>query len=360
MRKNPWIKAGILAVLALVVFLLAQVAPSQSALVERLYARGVYPIYAQLVSSVTGLLPVSLSEIVLFVILPVGLIVSIVRWCKRKTHWQQFVSGWLSVALAFYLLFQAGWGFNYSRLPYAEIAGLTTAPVEVDKVEELVRELAMQANALRAELTDGDEPYRLDVSKRQVMRKINPAYRNAAENRPWLAGHYGAPKLAMVSTPLAYLNIAGIFSPFTMNAHVNAHEADVLLAATAMHEAAHLRGFAREDEANYIAYVVCMESDETYVRYSGTLLGLIYAGNALAGADMERYAAIYAQYSPGVIADLRAYNAAWEPYEGKAAEVHEQVNDAYLKANNQTDGVKSYGRMVDLMIAQMERDKNLR
>ncbi|HPW41948.1 MAG TPA: DUF3810 family protein, partial [Bacillota bacterium] len=27
-------------------------------------------------------------------------------------------------------------------------------------------------------------------------------------------------------------------------------------------------------------------------------------------------------------------------------------NDKYLKANNQKDGVKSYGRMVDLLIAE--------
>ena len=54
---------------------------------------------------------------------------------------------------------------------------------------------------------------------------------------------------------------------------------------------------------------------------------------------------------------LRAYNAAWEPYDGEAAEVHEQLNDAYLKANGQTEGVRSYGRMVDLLIAQMLQEE---
>jgi hypothetical protein len=31
--------------------------------------------------------------------------------------------------------------------------------------------------------------------------------------------------------------------------------------------------------------------------------------------------------------------------------VSNQLNDAYLKLNSQSDGVKSYGRMVDLMLA---------
>ena len=250
-----------------------------------------------------------------------------------------------------------GWGLNYSRKPYAETAGLKTQAVEVDKVEELAKQLAQQANELRAQVCEGDEAFRLELSQRQVMKKVNQAYANAAQKYPWLSGTYGTPKIALLSTPLAHLNIAGIFTPFLMEAHVNGHEADVMLAATAMHEAAHLRGFAREDEANYIAYAVCMESDDAFVRYSGTLLGLVYAGNALNGSDPEAYRAVWETYSPGVVAALRAYSAAWAPYKGRASEVGDQMNDAYLKANNQSDGVKSYGRMVDLMIAQMEKEK---
>ena len=352
-----WIKVIVAAVAAAVVFILSHCAQHYPQAAEKVYSRGIYRVYAQLYSTITGLVPVSVSELLLLAGLPVGLVLSILRWVKKKIGWQRFVSGWLTAVLTLYLLFQAGWGLNYSRMPYASVAGLETQSVEISKVEELTLELAQQANQLRAQLVQGDKAYVLQETQRDVMRKVNAAYKNASETRPWLAGHYGTPKLAILSTTLAYLNIAGIFSPFTMEAHVDAKEADVMLAATAMHEAAHLRGFAREDEANYIAYAVCMESDDVYVRYSGTILALIYAGNALAGADLERYSEAVQTYSAGVRADLRAYNANWEPYQGKAAEVHDQMNDAYLKANHQTDGVKSYGRMVDLLIAQMEADK---
>ena len=357
MKRNPWIRTIVCAVLAAVVFVLCHAAQGHTQAVERIYSQGIYKVWAQVSSTVAGLWPVSLSELALLVLLPVGLVASIVRWAKRRIGWQRFVSGWLAVALGAYALFYGGWGLNYSRQPYASIAGLETAPVEVDKVEELTRSLAAQANELRAQLDAGDEAYALTCPRRDVLKKVNEAYAAASARYPWLSGHYGAPKFALLSTPLAHLNIAGIFSPFTMEAHVNAHEADVLLAATAMHEAAHLRGFAREDEANYIAYAVCMESDDPYVRYSGTILGLIYAGNALNGSDPDAYRAVWDTYSPGVVSDLRAYSAAWAPYKGKASEVGDKMNDAYLKANNQTDGVKSYGRMVDLMIAQMRKDR---
>ncbi|MCI8454298.1 MAG: DUF3810 domain-containing protein, partial [Lachnospiraceae bacterium] len=40
--------------------------------------------------------------------------------------------------------------------------------------------------------------------------------------------------------------------------------------------------------------------------------------------------------------------------EGKTAEVANQVNDVYLKANGQAEGIKTYGRVVDLMLVDFK------
>lgn len=50
-------------------------------------------------------------------------------------------------------------------------------------------------------------------------------------------------------------------------------------------------------------------------------------------------------------ADLAANNVFWEKYEGTLSEMADKVNDTYLKVNGQTDGVQSYNRMVDLIVA---------
>ena len=345
---------GALLVLAALVFALTRLAQGAPEVVERVYARGIYPVFAQALSSLTGLLPVSLSE-VLLCLLPLLLFYGVVRAVRGKIHWTQLLMRLVCGLCALYLVFALFWGLNYSRLPYAQVAGLEVRESGVETLRRLVTDLAAEANALKEEMGGGavalTEEERWDV----LRRRVNEAYAAAGEIYPFLSGRYGAPKFALLSTPLAHLNIAGIFSPFTLEAHVNAHEADALLAATAAHEGAHLRGFAREDEANFIAYAVCRQSGDVYVRYSGTLLALIYAGNALSENDPAAYAQIWAGYSEGVRADLRHYNAAWEPYDGQAAQVHEKVNDAYLKANGQADGVRSYGRMVDLLIAERYR-----
>jgi hypothetical protein len=49
--------------------------------------------------------------------------------------------------------------------------------------------------------------------------------------------------------------------------------------------------------------------------------------------------------------DLMYSSNYWKQFETKVAEISNKVNDSYLKANNQDDGVKSYGRMVDLLLA---------
>ena len=107
----------------------------------------------------------------------------------------------------------------------------------------------------------------------------------------------------------------------------------------------------QEEEANFIAWLACQGADDPDFRYSGSLRGWISCMNVLYRADPERWAEIRVLLSPAVEPDLAANRAYWAKYEGKIAEIAETVNDNYLKANGQSDGVKSYGRMADLIVA---------
>ena len=150
------------------------------------------------------------------------------------------------------------------------------------------------------------------------------------------------------------MQISGIFSPFTFEAHVNAHESDALLAATAAHEGAHLRGFAREDEANFIAFLVCTMSDDAYVRYSGYVDVLNEVMNKLYSADTELYAAARLRMPEEIKAEYASYSAFFDKYrESTASKVSGTINDAYISSHGQPAGIKSYGLVVDLVVAYM-------
>ncbi len=176
------------------------------------------------------------------------------------------------------------------------------------------------------------------------MRKLGETY-------PELSGYYPQPKPLVLSQYFSIQQLCGQYSPFTVEATYNRSMPDYNVPHTVCHELSHLRGFMREDEANFIGYLACIGSDNQAFRYSGYLTGWVYATNALSKTDLVAYREICHQLDQKAWDDLRDNNEFWGRYEGKAAEVSNKMNNTYLKMNSQSDGVKSYGRMVDLMLA---------
>jgi len=179
-----------------------------------------------------------------------------------------------------------------------------------------------------------------------------------AQEYPALSGHYPLPKPVLVSEILSIQQCSGVYSPFTIEANYNNDMVSYNIPHTICHEMSHLRGFMREDEANFIGYLACLGSEDADFRYSGYLMGWIYAGNALAKVDYEEYVRLHGLLNREIVAELDANSEFWADYEGEVAEVQEKVNDAYLKANGQADGVLSYGRVVDLMLVDYAFRRN--
>jgi hypothetical protein len=155
----------------------------------------------------------------------------------------------------------------------------------------------------------------------------------------------------LLSTPLSYLGISGIYLPFTAEANVNDILPDSQLPFTAAHELAHQGGVAPEDEANFLAYVACTLHPDADFRYSGALNAALYALGALSQGDAERARRQW-KWSPAVRRDLAALTAWNERYRGPAETAARAVNDAYLKTQGVAEGVRSYGRMVDLLVLE--------
>ncbi len=187
---------------------------------------------------------------------------------------------------------------------------------------------------------------------RGMFDRAHLGYERAAEIYPELGGQYGRPKGVMLSPYWSYTGIGGVFFPFTAEPNVNTNMPHFMLASTTTHEMAHQRGFAREDEANYIAYLTSTLHPDPDFQYSGVMLALTYTMNSLYRFSPEIWSEIRNMYSEGVIRDLIGWQEYRARYEGPVKEISTKVNDTYLMANRQEDGVHSYGRMVDLMLAE--------
>lgn len=184
-----------------------------------------------------------------------------------------------------------------------------------------------------------------DVSVRAVraMEKLAGEY-------PCLEGFYPQPNGLEFSWLLSVQKLTGIYSPFTIEANYNADMVPYNIPFTACHELAHLRGFMQEQEANFIGYLAGVQSESVEFNYSSYMLGWIYCTNALYSVDPDFYQELRDRLSEEVQADLAANSRFWEKYDSPVAEVSDQINDSYLKANGQEDGVASYDRMVELIL----------
>jgi hypothetical protein len=156
---------------------------------------------------------------------------------------------------------------------------------------------------------------------------------------------------------LSYLGISGVFCPFTGEPNVNTTLPDPELPFVVAHETAHQRGLAREDEANYVASLACRLHDDADFRYSGSLIASLHALAALRGIASELAAEIGRTRSAPVRRDLRALQEWTLRYQSPLRRVGEAVNDGYLRSQGQRDGVRSYGRMVDLLIAEERAER---
>jgi hypothetical protein len=120
------------------------------------------------------------------------------------------------------------------------------------------------------------------------------------------------------------------------------------------HELSHRYAIAPEDEANFFAFYMLKDSDDPLLAYSAHLYSLLYCANRLYSADYTAWTAVAATYSAGMRHDLKEYSEHWMQFKGPVSATVSKVNDAYLKSQGLSDGERSYGRMVDLMLAWYE------
>ena len=195
-------------------------------------------------------------------------------------------------------------------------------------------------------------PYGYDT----LSEKLLEAYEKVSAEHSFISQFYSRVKPVILSEPWTYTHIAGVYTYFTGEANINVNFPDYTIPYTAAHEMAHQRGIAREDEANFVAFLVCAASDDDYIRYSGYLNLYEYVSSALYRADKEAYGEVRAKLDPKARVEMSAYSVFFDKYrENVAATVTETVNNGYLTMQG-TPGTKSYGMVVDLAVAYIVGD----
>jgi hypothetical protein len=344
-----------LILLAPVAYILTLWAQANPLKVELLYSRDRYLRFAGLLSRATGVLPFSLGELITVatVVVTIWTLARAVKKAFRGSPGSRvaplagWLSGFIAAACGVWLLFFCVWGANYYRMPLAGSIGLEVRERSLEDLARLCRTLIGRANVARA-IAGEDSQTVVDILGRAAL-----GYDVISGQGLPVGGQFGRPKAVFLSRAMTWAGISGVYFPYTCEANVDAEQMIFMIPSTALHEMAHQRGFAREDEANYLAYRAGIAHPDADFQYSGLLLAAIHAMNALYDNDRALYRQLYALYSDGVKRDLKAQTDFWRQYEGPVERASTRINDTYLKSQGQKAGVASYGRMVDLLLAEL-------
>jgi hypothetical protein len=250
--------------------------------------------------------------------------------------------------------YMMGGGLNYFRSSFVNHSGLDVQKSSVEELTALCTDLAAEADRLSLTVTRGpDGGMVMSQGFEGSCSRVREGYRALQNeyNGVLQAGAGIRPKAVHLSEVMSLCRITGLYSFYTGEANINVDTPQYSIPNTIAHESAHVCGFMREDEANYIAYVVCRASGDDETKYSGTMLALIHSLNALARTDADAWRQIRTNLCPQVQADLALNSAYWKKFDTGVGKVAEKANDTHLKMNDQKDGIQSYGRMVDLLLA---------
>ncbi|MDF1839764.1 MAG: DUF3810 domain-containing protein [Planctomycetota bacterium] len=316
-----------------------------------------YPRIRSALSFLSGMSPTSLAET-----LTIGALALLLGWMVfgllgvargRLKLWRAFAGGvlrGLRLAAAGYLFFALAWGANHARMPLGDIVGWSPVEDKGPVLESLARSLvaALEADQHVSRKLEGFAVYNSDG---EVDGRIREALQGLPDTMPFLEGEVPTLRPLRFWHTFANLGISGIFIPMTGEPHFNVGVPACRHPFVAFHEIAHQRGFAREDEANFLGWLLCSRSGDAHYRYAGNLAALSYVMSALSRHDRELASQLRESIPEVATADNRAVRAFWKSFESPVRQISLKVNDTYLKSQGQSHGVRSYGRMVELMLA---------
>lgn len=338
---------------AIPLWLIIYFARDNPEIIEKYYSHIFYPLFLDLHQFFLDLIPFSLGDI-LYLLLPLFIAKTIL---KKIYNWKVKP---LSIFLDFgtfviilVWIFHLSWGFNYHRLPLNKKLQI---PYEYSE-EDLVHRLDIiidESNKSHSGIVSSDTlAVKFPYSKEQIFEKIklyNPIYQETHLRNFKV-------KKSLISLTLSYMGYSGYLNPFTLESQVNTKIPIQSLITTSLHESAHQLGYATEKEANFIAYLSAIKSDDQYIRYAGKTFAFRYLYNELYKVDSKIAINKLKRLNPGILKNFKEVNDFWRKYENPFEIIFDKTYDNYLKVNGQKNGINSYNEMVGLVINYHKNEK---
>jgi len=351
-------KSLLFTLVLLVIAVLIHVYSDNSIRVENQYSTGIYPAFSRFLRYVFGWLPFSIGDILY------GAVIFWLIWkavkgikaiFKRQVTTENFAAGGkkaLNILLLVYILFNLFWGINYNRTGIADQLDLKMAKYSQEDLRMINDLLVAKVNTSKASLVNHQLEY---PTKSKLFSRVKDAFINAEKTYPFLKYKPVSLKPSVWSWVGNYMGFTGYYNPFTGEAQVNTLVPKFLLPFTTCHEVAHQLGYAKEMEANFVAYLSATSSADTLLHYSTYLDLFMYSNRNLFETDTVSAKTYREQLIPEVKDDLKEWKAFNKKYRNPVEPVFRWIYGVYLRQNQQPQGVLSYDEVTGFIIAYYKK-----
>ena len=344
-NKNQWLDIlpplGALVTMAILIVIFSLLKNNQA--VAEAWTKGFGEFYYSVVGPTTSWLPFSLTEIY-FVIIGIITIVSIVQLIKRFIN-KRPVEGVkkiikiFNIVVATVLTYTVTCEFAYKRNP----VDLPFYEEEVDNTEfkDIYNYFAEDLNNCISQLEFADNgDLIINKTIRDISLLVEDSYKIIESDYFFKTTVHAKPMIS--SFIYRELQITGVtFAPLG-EPNVNYLATSLELPIVIAHELAHTKGVMREDEANQVAFYVCLNSDDIYLRFSAYAIyfyqmSIISSSTYMSEADREDLVTV----DPKYVLSRNYANNYWKEHD-LMSKIGDWINNLYIKSSGDEKGTSSY------------------
>lgn len=319
--------------------------PLPPGFVEAWYSRGLYPRVQPFVTVASNLIPIALLDLTAAVLIA-GVLALTIRRVRRdgvRIAARRSVVTLVVLAAALYLWFVLLWGLNYRRVPLEDRIAYDPSRV--------TREAALKLGGLAVERVNALQP--ASTASASDSEALSDALADVEHTLGATRYAYpGRPKRSLAQWYFRKAAIDGMTNPFHLEIILHPDLLPFERSFVLAHEWAHLAGYADESEANFVAWLTCLNGPPA-AQYSGWLSAYEHVAAALPRSDRQ---ALRSRLSPPVIADLAAARARVARANPTITSAARGAYDTYLRANRIEEGIANYNLVVRLMLGTTYRD----
>lgn len=339
------------------VYIFVKIIINNTFIAEYVFARGIGRFFTIVLQKINSIIPFSIIETGFVLIILILLAVIAIELFKDINISNRFFIRFLKGLCIFMFTFVIGYNItataNYNRLSVIVPLGLNT---DIEVTDTLMvdaatyyldRLLEVEEKLQRDSIGNIIVPY----SFSEINDLLATEYKKLDKN--YFTKNTIKLKQITFSKLMTYTGITGVYVGILGEGSINTNIPPYTLASTMAHEMAHSKGVMHENEANFVSYYICINSDNDYLQYSGLMEAFIKCYSTI--TDVEQKKIIRQRIPDSIITEYNNEYDFFQEYQGVVQKIANFFNNLNLKASGVSDGVKSYGMTDKFLVALYEQ-----